>query len=79
MLILLQPWFIDPKIKIMNIEYSNLEIEGFKQLYVYKPIQLQLETCGKHIALLTHRSLNPMVVQCYQCLMVVSTLVVANV
>jgi len=38
MLILLQPWFVDLKIKIVNIEYSNLEINKFKQLYVYKPI-----------------------------------------
>jgi hypothetical protein len=40
MLILLQPWFVDPKIEIMNIEYSNLEIDEFKQLHVYKPIPI---------------------------------------
>jgi hypothetical protein len=40
MLILLQSWFVDPKIKIVNIEYLNLEINGFKQLYVYKPIPI---------------------------------------
>ncbi len=40
MSILLQPWFADPKIKIVNIEYSNLEIDTFKQLYVYKPIPI---------------------------------------
>jgi len=74
-----QPWFIDSKIKIMNNEYSNLEIDGFKQLYVYKSIPITLQTCNKHVAFLTHHSLNRMVVQCYQCLMVVATLVDANV
>lgn len=74
-----QPWFTHSKIKIMNSEYSNLEIDGFKQLYVYKPIPITLQTYNKHVAFLTHHSLNRMVVQCYQCLMVVATLVVADV